>query len=543
MKYTLVNPSKPKSFSHSNVFTIKVKCKIDDCLNLTFGTLDKCALHCEKGSYRTDWYNSLLSEFTSLLNNYILNYFIDDYYNYKSTTQNAQLAYELKVYLSNSRNLYESAVIETYFRDTVIVFSGIKFPTRDSRDAFDYFKTLKMFKGIYLTNCSFYLGDWNIENIEFFFEDCCFEKEFSITSLKVLDDLTNSLFSECIFKEKTIIVPNETNSCIENILFSGCDFKNELVICDLIFKEKLFNDEDGSPSKFSNLTILSSIFEKNIELNALKINELCVEDTEFQSKFEIKETTVKALIFKNSNVEKVFDAFESKFEKLYFYQSTFKDFSGFEKVEFGLEGKNIEAYQAKFIDTNFMSFSNFRNTKFLSGLDFSTVNLKQEPNFLKTYVHPKGTDRETFRIIKNSFEKSNNKIEAGNYHTREMNAYIKELNFHDNFWQLIVLHANNLISRFGQSYIIPFLLLVGCIALYSYLLNSYQETLQFRNYEMQYGIEEITEWLNTGARNFLPFARFISDKRGFEFVSLIFYIAFAILTWQTIVAVKKQTQH
>ena len=54
MKYTLVNPSKSKGFSHSNVFTIKVKCKIDDCLNLKFGTLDKCALHCEKGDYRTD---------------------------------------------------------------------------------------------------------------------------------------------------------------------------------------------------------------------------------------------------------------------------------------------------------------------------------------------------------------------------------------------------------------------------------------------------------------------------------------------------------
>src|SRR5699024_8493780 len=118
-------------------------------------------------------------------------------------------------------------------------------------------------------------------------------------SLKVLNDLSNSLFSECIFKEKTIIVPNETNNYIENILFSGCNFENELAICDLFFKEKLFNDEDGSPSKFLNLTLLSSVFEKSIELNALTINELCVEDTEFQSKFEIKGTTVKSLNFKN----------------------------------------------------------------------------------------------------------------------------------------------------------------------------------------------------------------------------------------------------
>ena len=178
MKYTLVNPSKSKGFSHSNVFTIKVKCKIDDCLNLKFGTLDKCALHCEKGDYRTDWHNGLLSEFTNLLNNYILFYFKDDCYSHKGLNHHAnQLIYELQVYLNTSRDLYLSTVIERFFCGIDIVFSGIRFPTRDSRDSFDYFKTLRMFKGVCFVDCEFYLDNLYIKNIGFFFQNCCFNKQ------------------------------------------------------------------------------------------------------------------------------------------------------------------------------------------------------------------------------------------------------------------------------------------------------------------------------------------------------------------------------
>jgi len=416
MKYTLVNPSKSKGSSHSNVFTIKVKCKIDDCLNLTFGTLDKCALHCEKGDYRTDWYNGLLSEFTNLLNSYILSYFKDDYYSHKGLNHHAnQLVYELKAYLNTSRDLYLSTVIERFFCEIDIVFSGIRFPTRDSRDSFDYFKTLKIFKGIHFINCVFYLDDLNIRELSFFFQSCYFASDFSIKSVTLLDSVTDSLFSECTFNGKTQVIPNEDNNFVESTLFSGCVFNDDLTICDMSIRTDIFDCKEDSKGRISNLTILSSVFESSLKLNLMHINKIFIEDTEFESKFEIKSSVIKILDFRNSNVGKVFDSFESKFEKSYFYKSTFNGFAGFEEVTFGVVGKDTEEYQAKFIYTTFMSFSNFRRTKFLSGLDFENSNLKEQPNFLKTKINPINTNRETFRIIKNSFDDVGNRLEANRF--------------------------------------------------------------------------------------------------------------------------------
>ncbi|WP_298971256.1 hypothetical protein [uncultured Psychrobacter sp.] len=543
MKYTLVNPSKSKGFSHSNVFTIKVKCKINDCLNLTFGTLDKCALHCEKGDYRTDWYNGLLSEFTNLLNSYILSYFKDDYYSYKGLNHHAnQLVYELKAYLNTSRDLYLSTVIERFFCEIDIVFSGIRFPTRDSRDSFDYFKTLKMFKGIHFINCVFYLDDLNIREVSFFFESCYFASDFSIKPVILLDSVTDSLFSECTFNEKTQVIPNEDNNFVESTLFSGCVFNDDLTICDMSIRADIFDCEEDSKGRIPNLIILSSVFESSLKLNSMHINKLFIEDTEFESKFEIKSSVIKNLDFRNSNVGKVFDSFESKFEKLYFYKSIFNGFAGFEEVTFGVVGKDTEEYQAKFIYTTFMSFSNFRRTNFLSGLDFENSNLKEQPNFLKTKINPINTNRETFRIIKNSFDDVGNRLEANRFFVEEMSAYKKELNDGGDKWDRLVYRANEEISDFGRSYIKPSVLLFLGLIIYTSLLSIHESFFENYDYFLHPWVDYLSIQANEVAKNLLPFSKFLEKKSGIEFVSLLFYIWFGILIWQIVVAVKRHTQ-
>ena len=75
----------------------------------------------------------------------------------------------------------------------------------------------------------------------------------------------------------------------------------------------------------------------------------------------------------------------------------------------------------------FLSFTNFRNTTFYSGLNLENSNLKEAPNFLNIDINPKFTNRETFRIIKNSFDKIGNNIEANKFFVFEMNKYEEEL--------------------------------------------------------------------------------------------------------------------
>ena len=58
--------------------------------------------------------------------------------------------------------------------------------------------------------------------------------------------------------------------------------------------------------------------------------------------------------------------------------------------------------------------------------DLENINLKESPNFLNTKIEPKNTNRETFRITKDSFDKIGNHIEANKFFVYEMKKH-KEL--------------------------------------------------------------------------------------------------------------------
>ena len=537
-------------------------------------------------------YHSYLMKFYKLLAEYIAEeVFIklrelrleceneEEVYNFDKDVAELQVYLDIGEYSGVSVSLSERlAEINIKIENIKLPYDNdIKFLNSESREI------LWRLGRIDLINCYFESEYFDIKN-NTYFKDCNFENNFTIKPFSENNSGDRYRYINCTFNGNVSVIPSGNNKEVLCNLFYECNFLSNLTILSLEFRKNIFmfpdpvilfdnmsinTDQsiiDNSFKKiktyhrFKKINISNCIFDIDFKLNGfdddylkklkkykceyesddLIIDDLEIIDTKFESKLEIKNRIIINFNFKNSNVSGIFDAFESKFHKSYFFKSIFKDFAAFEKVKFS---NGLKVNKTVFEYTTFKDFSNFRDTKFPSGLDLSTVNLKQEPNFFNTLINNKETNRETFRIVKNSFEKNNNKIEAGKYHANEMKSYIRELSFCKNFWQLSILHMNNLISRFGQSYIIPFALLLGFIALYSYLLDSYQEVLQFRTHEMQYGLEAITEWLNTSARNFLPFAKFISDKKGFEFVSLFFYIVFAILVWQIIVAVKKQTQH
>ena len=238
----------------------------------------------------------------------------------------------------------------------------------------------------------------------------------------------------------------------------------------------------------------------------------------------------------------IFDAFNSQFIRFLSYKSIFIDFSGFEKVSFGSKGSVNDLYIARFVYTTFMSFSNFRGTKFLSGLDFENSNLKEQPNFLKTDISSENTNRETFRIVKYSFDARGNTLEANRFFVQEMKAFKNELKEEGNFWNKLVYNVNDLISEFGRNYIRAIIWLIISLILYTILLYLHDWYFDNFDYFIWGKLEWIWIFLNDIAKNFLPFSRFLESKSGFEFISLFFYIWFGILIWQIIVAVKRHTQ-
>ncbi len=434
------------------------ECRVDLCENKPFGNFNKCALHCEKSSYSTDfWNNGLLSEFYRLLEKYILSFLLE-----YELDIDAQLEQFILDEISKSQGynrLYKNEYFIKIASQVEITFRCIAFPFRDSRDKFDYFKILKLFKGIHFHTCTFYPYSIYLDEVQVFYEDCKFKNSYDVSSTLLLDNCTNSIYSSCTFEESVSVQSSEKSRIINIKLFDDCIFKKNIKIRNVILESEVFKFKDSfefDMSDAENITCFNAfeiencIFKQDIKLNYLDIKSLVVKNTKFEYKLEIQNTSINKLIFNDSNVSRVFDAFGSKFEEAYFYKSIFHDFAGFEKVEFGIDGNLDYEYVAKFIYTTFQDFSNFRNTNFHSGLDFENVNLKEQPNFLNAIVNQENTNRESFRIIKNSFDSVGNKIEANRFFVQEMKAYKQEIK-DSNEALKVILNIENYTKEFIKS--------------------------------------------------------------------------------------------
>lgn len=533
-------------------------CTFEGCTNNKFVPHEECALHCVKSKYQDDKLKGILSEFYDLLKVYIADLIdskpLTSSPNLQSVLNSSPKSFILGSNINIGEKIREGDLNDEVLRDLIrkynksneITISDIYFPYRDNRDNFDYFKLLNLFSGAHLIYCHLYIDNWQLEDVAIFFDDCVFYNSFDVTPIRMLSNDTNCLFSECNFKDKVRVSPTEMNSVFEDSLFSGCSFVNYLVIERLIFRKEVISYTDNTQSKLFAIEISKCIFEDKIKINNMNLACLSIEDTEFQSKLEVKETTAQVFIFKNSNVSKVFDLFGSSFIKAEFSKSIFNDFAGFEDVQFGSEQeKGNKEFLTIFKYVTFMDFSSFRGSKFNSGLDFSKTNLKDKPNFLGVYVDSKNTKRETFRIIKNSFDDAGNNIEENKFFVEEMKAYRKELKVNGGSWfERFILFCNRWISNFGSSYIMPIGWLIVSILIFSEIIEWHSSF--FNETENTYfwhsNFDYISIKANNFAKNFLPFSRFLTGKSGIEFVSLLFYIWFAVLIWQTIVAVKRHTQ-
>lgn len=481
-------------------------CCEHNCQYPVFKGLDRCALHCEKNSYSKDWCSGLLSEFYNILEGYI------------------------KVGNNNS---------------DLLILSGIFFPCRDSRDGFDYFQILKRFQSIHFKNCHFYNNSMDLFPIKIFYDECCFKNEFYVYPTNKLENALDSIFSICTFEKNIEIygsnVDNENNidNSFDFYLFSDCYFLQGVSVYNCNFNNDIFHNLDNR-IKIKKLFISDSIFNNKFSLNYSNIEIFEIYDCKFMSKLEIKDSEIKILLFQNSNVEKVSDFFESKIENFKFYKCIFNDFLGFEKVVFGTKDTEFisDSNMAIFKYVSFMSFANFRNAIFHQGLDISNSNFKEIPNFYNVKVFSNNTNRETFRIIKNSFDKSGNHIEANNYFIQEMKAYKHELKgSRGGYSEKIVIYLNEWISSFGQSYLRPVFILIASIIIYNlcFFLQKYCFVSEQSKFYW------LVNFANNASKNFLPFVNFLKDKQGMEFVSLLFYIWFSVLIWQIIVAIKRHT--
>ena len=421
-------------------------------------------------------------------------------------------------------------------------FFGVAFPQPDTQSKINYAKILNTLKQIHFDSCHFFTSYIDSSDPEFFFQDCVFHERWSVYNAPVLNNDSGVLYQNCTFhKEVSSYSEDDGKYVMDSQLFNDCEFKKGIEFWGVEFKAPIFNNTNDIDLNIKSLHLIDCILKDKFILNRCNIKSFFMEDSVFESKFEFKQNTVSDFEIFNTNYFKVVDAFETKFGKFNIKKSIFEDFVGFERCSFGKSDEPGNDYIAKFTYATFLSFVNFRNTNFYSGLDIENINLKEAPNFLNTNINEKYSNRETFRIIKNSFDKIHNYIEANKYFAYEMHKYKEELKGANKTQEKLILFLNEKISNYGQSYIRPIFYMIVTSIIYYLLILGYENNILYEIHPSINGIfERISSFVNNISKNILPFSKTL--KAGMEFVSLIFYIIFASLIWQTLVAVKRHTR-
>jgi hypothetical protein len=518
-------------------------CSVENCDLKVFESLD-CSLHCQKNDYQVD--NSLLSDFFLSFKNYIL----DEFFEHNDILSNKYNKQDISTYFS--QNKFDNEEINEVLKKQIITPASIIFPTRDSRDTFDYKKFLNLFGQIHFNYCEFYLSSLDLQDIEVFFQDCLFHVRWDLQNYKVLENADNVIYQTCTFKDDISNYTTDEHKKYyplkSNQFDYTCTFEKKLSLNYVQFDGLLFSTEQGNhleeKLKIKVIDLENCIFNRKLVINRFQIESFTAKNTIFENKFEFKENDVTNFNINSSNFKKLMDCYGSEFEEFRVFKSVFDDFVGFENYKFGKEKDIQEQYTANFTYAIFLNFINFRNTTFYSALELENINLKESPNFLKSSIELTYTNIETIRIIKHPFEKIGNIIEGNKYFSKEMQKYKEELeaqSWNGNIQEKLVFNINDYISNFGQNYIKLILLIIIISILHFLIVLEHESNLLYEIYELANDcIRSLADFINNIAKNILPFKSLL--KNGMEFISLVFGVTYSILIWQIIVVVKMHTR-
>lgn len=275
------------------------------------------------------------------------------------------------------------------------------------------------------------------------------------------------------------------NSNIEHIRFKNCRFHNLInkgLMINMEFIECRFNDIDlyevsigitflnCSIGKFtiSNSEITDAISVKNTNNKDKVIGTLEIDSSAFKNNFTISNIEIHFLTINDTDFEGMFD-FNNVLvhDECSFEEIKFKDLALFDECIFNAE--------VVFKYVVFEGFSHFRDSAFNDGLDLDYSSSKQEMNFhgvkgLEKNSSKNNTSQETYRIIKNQFEKLNNKIEANKYHALELHQRKKELekNKWQNFSEYVVFKIHGISSNHSTSWFraLLWIIFVGSLTIF-----------------------------------------------------------------------------
>lgn len=258
-------------------------------------------------------------------------------------------------------------------------------------------------------------GDIASSGTNFYFRGILERREYGeMELLNSIIEILDINFKECIFLDYADFSRYSFN---KELSFYNCEFYNSVCFDKMFFKEGF---------RFINCKVCN-----NASFNRVKFNKLAA--------------------FENTT-----------FDKVTFSNAKFNDIVRFMNTKF--------LTKSNFAYVTFENLSIFRNSKFKGKLNLRDVILKHTPNFL--YIEINEINRETARIIKDSFEQQNNIIEANRFYALEMQEREKELNQErkegKNFLDWIIFKIHKHSSNHSQDWSLAlfWIMIIGFISSY-----------------------------------------------------------------------------
>jgi hypothetical protein len=262
----------------------------------------------------------------------------------------------------------------------------------------------------------------------------------------VVENSENNEFIEINFPPcENLIKKIQNNVEVERFFFRRCKFIGTLSFIEYSIKNLLF---------FDNCFFYDSLwFIRNI-MNTLKFvnccdfndNSISSESVVFHNDLTLSSATgINQLNFNGAEFKENAD-----FSSLINLKVVDFSFAIFKKVFDFSQSSCIS--QINFYATRFEDYLIFSNVKIKCQFDLSNTLIVNKSNFLKIEVSK--LNRETARIIKDSFEQQNNIIEANKFYALEMKEMEKELKFFKKPFEWLVFKIHGMASNHSQDFLL-----------------------------------------------------------------------------------------
>lgn len=505
-------------------------CRISECNLREHGNDIFCILHTKNISLLDSVDSNDVDDYYSALTNYV-----KDFIKSKITSN----APDDEIIKTITSEVQENSVTK-FLNENTIHFRDFNFPSIRSEEYYNYLSILERIRKPIFEKCSFHYWYYRADISNANFLRCTFHTDLFFR-FKYEQTAKDPIFYNCQF-DNSVNLESEIPISTKRTIFYDCKFKENIELVNINFDSDIFYSNFSNREYYifsvANLLISNCTVNSVINLDNIQHSSLSVIDSTFLKKVSIEHARLNRLDILNC-------VFEEKFSLCFSDISEFKvKYASFNKIFDISDAKmgNLESFKpVRFISTTFSSHACFNGSNFRTGLEIDTSNIQSVINFHRAEIEYLGTSRETYRIIKNSFDSIGNYLEGNRYYAYELRSYYSELKYMKGYRKEKYLYfLNYYSSNFGQNYLLPigWILLFGLI--HTLLSIGYENNWLYQIQILNPIFSFLSKWLNLFASSLLPFGRFL--REGMEFVSLVFYIIYVVLIWQTIVAVKRHSR-